>query len=929
MGNLTHTVSGDIASFRSAARVPIESLKCHFLPIQEGTGDPSPDNIRPISGWNNIITYKARKNLAHIVGWSALTVNSTNATRTLSNTYGTTINTVDFIGETGTLDIIQSQTTRPEQINHYGNGYFIAVLDNLKFEKTYTVSFKISNIINNPLEASLSDLSIGNPYGNRYYTSQIINDRVIFHDYIFKQNTDKPERSYIDIRNCGMSFTISEFMVTEEAILNQEWEPYQGDIIPITFPTTGKNILNPADIIFYNNAFELDNGVYKNTATDTRSTIQLAVQLWKTTGTYIKTAYTLSYVVVGRNTITFTVDDPNCHYLCFKHNGIKKDFILLFPLPLGLRQYTISCDVLSNDPTTIGGAQITNIQLEVGDTTTTYEAYHNDVDNTVYGGYVDLITGNIVAEWVSKTALWGNIKSNNPDTTTEIDSGYIYFEDPILYVTGGANSTNSFCNIGKYVWAGKDYSTPHFYPGTRGGRTCGEIYLPYNTDDNTVIQTVLKLANSKIIGYLSPNELKTFLNYNNIWSNTNDITEVSYQIHDSNMIQQAKKNMMAENQMHYRKVLWNQWLPPLNADNWQAYSSNYTTATFNDEIATNTWISEAAGYSSSIRNKTGTLQYDGQTWYASYMLNTSTADLQWGIEMCGGRQIRGIITSPANTWIQCSAVTTYYRGTRNYTYICNLSSSGITHTGLVAQIKAPILINLTAMFGPGNEPTKEEFEYLCKINNVDLTEYHEYDEGTEQIWYIPDHNKNNYITINWNQWCKPLTIDNYKPQHATYSTITVENNIITRTIIEDITAVYQSSVVLKGYYVDWYLSHKYYFKQELKPTRADNAFIVIMRSNWTKSTLLPANQWSILEHISSPEDDQTSGQVYLAYDGKKEVIGDQCDIRNPILIDLTQMFGAGNEPSTVEELRAMCLKNNINLDEAQPYNTGTKMIWKV
>ena len=51
MGNLTHTVSGDIASFRSAARVPIESLKCHFLPIQDGTGDPSPDNVRPITGW--------------------------------------------------------------------------------------------------------------------------------------------------------------------------------------------------------------------------------------------------------------------------------------------------------------------------------------------------------------------------------------------------------------------------------------------------------------------------------------------------------------------------------------------------------------------------------------------------------------------------------------------------------------------------------------------------------------------------------------------------------------------------------------------------------------------------------------------------------------------------------------------------------------
>lgn len=51
MGSLSHTVSGDIASFRTPSRVPIESLKLHFLPKQEGSGDPSPLNVRPITGW--------------------------------------------------------------------------------------------------------------------------------------------------------------------------------------------------------------------------------------------------------------------------------------------------------------------------------------------------------------------------------------------------------------------------------------------------------------------------------------------------------------------------------------------------------------------------------------------------------------------------------------------------------------------------------------------------------------------------------------------------------------------------------------------------------------------------------------------------------------------------------------------------------------
>ena len=33
---------------------PLKECKIHFNPVQEGSGDPSPDNVRPISGWNNI-----------------------------------------------------------------------------------------------------------------------------------------------------------------------------------------------------------------------------------------------------------------------------------------------------------------------------------------------------------------------------------------------------------------------------------------------------------------------------------------------------------------------------------------------------------------------------------------------------------------------------------------------------------------------------------------------------------------------------------------------------------------------------------------------------------------------------------------------------------------------------------------------------------
>lgn len=39
--------------------VALEKLNVEFLPKQAGTGDPSPDNVRPISGWDPVqVAYK-------------------------------------------------------------------------------------------------------------------------------------------------------------------------------------------------------------------------------------------------------------------------------------------------------------------------------------------------------------------------------------------------------------------------------------------------------------------------------------------------------------------------------------------------------------------------------------------------------------------------------------------------------------------------------------------------------------------------------------------------------------------------------------------------------------------------------------------------------------------------------------------------------
>ena len=58
MGRLTHTVSGKIADVHSPTVAPIRSLKAHFLPVQEGSGEASPTNIRNITFKSSLDVYK-------------------------------------------------------------------------------------------------------------------------------------------------------------------------------------------------------------------------------------------------------------------------------------------------------------------------------------------------------------------------------------------------------------------------------------------------------------------------------------------------------------------------------------------------------------------------------------------------------------------------------------------------------------------------------------------------------------------------------------------------------------------------------------------------------------------------------------------------------------------------------------------------------
>lgn len=53
----TETYSGSIVSFEGTETTAVKSLTAQIVPKQSGSGDPSPSNVRPISGWSSVNIY--------------------------------------------------------------------------------------------------------------------------------------------------------------------------------------------------------------------------------------------------------------------------------------------------------------------------------------------------------------------------------------------------------------------------------------------------------------------------------------------------------------------------------------------------------------------------------------------------------------------------------------------------------------------------------------------------------------------------------------------------------------------------------------------------------------------------------------------------------------------------------------------------------
>jgi len=159
---------------------------------------------------------------------------------------------------------------------------------------------------------------------------------------------------------------------------------------------------------------------------------------------------------------------------------------------------------------------------------------------------------------------------------------------------------------------------------------------------------------------LTPTQLKTLKNQNNIWSNTNGITEVKYWTHG--------------NIADKRKVVWNQWAPPLISDYWNDRNSTETITTFENGIATTQFILLSGSYHT-MCTKNSSRTYQNHKYYSRLdcMLNKSVdymggdvANIAWSKPFIGN----------LNEWGTYSTIVTGEQDRNSNIYYPRMTRSG-------------------------------------------------------------------------------------------------------------------------------------------------------------------------------------------------------------------------------------------------------------
>lgn len=223
---------------------PVENyplnVKATFLPKQAGTGDPSPDNVRPITGRDEVTVTRCGKNLLNGECVAANLFNK-DGTPSLTNLQGTTLSSLDVTNLP--IHVEQTLLGNPGDLVSYQNGYFaVATPQEIPDGAQLTISMKIR--VTSALSQELSTWAVllkGVEVVTQLQVSPTSQEEQTI-SYSFKYSdgtTASPETrmKQVEFRISGMSFDILEIQL-EVGSTPTAYEPYQGSTTTLTLPET-------------------------------------------------------------------------------------------------------------------------------------------------------------------------------------------------------------------------------------------------------------------------------------------------------------------------------------------------------------------------------------------------------------------------------------------------------------------------------------------------------------------------------------------------------------------------------------------------------------------------------------------------------------------------------------------------------------------
>lgn len=292
----------------------------------------------------------------------------------------------------------------------------------------------------------------------------------------------------------------------------------------VTVEHGGSNLLLTAEITF--GKWINESGATNN---DSRGAITSKINVESSTD------YTLSYN--GERPLSFAVVEYNASDVFIKRNYIDTDQTATDEISFSTSANTkaVICEIYTRDgDMTEAVLDSMKWQFEKGSTKTQYDdtaiAYPVtwSSEGTVYGGYVDLVTGEVWSTWTGIDKKW----SQGAISTILGDNTRKRFEVSILPTKAqSALSNERMCNIAQ--WS-PEYSTDsvHYYvyqSGNAGDKSYAYVFMPNDTDGDTKIQVAIMYIEPVIVTTLTPQQITALVGNNTIWSDANgDMTAIYY-----------------------------------------------------------------------------------------------------------------------------------------------------------------------------------------------------------------------------------------------------------------------------------------------------------------------------------------------------------------------------------------------------------------